>query len=296
MSEGRGSLPPPYSALPERPAWKWPGERGLATWVVVNIEHFEFGKLGPAIQPHLTSQPEIANYAWRDYGNRVGIWRLFDLFDRYPAVRVTAALNADICRLYPAIVEGVLARGWEIMAHGLNNSRGQAGLEVSAEGALIAETLDVIKEFSGQRPVGWLTPGFSVTSHTPELLHRAGITYLADWVNDDQPYFWPVESGQLTMLPYSLETNDISLFLSQRVTGPEFSQAVRDQFAQLETDSATASRVFALGLHPFLVGQPLRLRYLEEVLQIISNSPATWRATGANIAAYYANLFSPDPL
>lgn len=284
------SLPFEYSALPQRPGWRWPGEAGLAAWVVVNIEHFEYGKLGTAIQPHLTSQPEIANYGWRDYGNRAGIWRMFDLFDRYPHVRVTAALNADICTHYPPIVEACVARGWELMAHGPNNSTGQAGLDEEAESQLIVRTLDTIEAASGTRPIGWLTPGFSVTTRTPQLLHEAGVRYLADWVNDDQPYFMPVAGGQLVSVPYTLETNDITLYLSARCTGPEFAQAVRDQFEQLEADSAKASRVFVLGLHPFIVGQPLRLRYLEETLQLMTSRENVWLATGSEIATYFADL------
>ncbi len=285
------ALPFDYSALPERKSWRWPDQKGLAAWVVVNIEHFEYGKLGTAIQPHLTSLPEIANYGWRDYGNRVGIWRMFELFDRYPQIKVTAALNADICRYYPQIVNAVLSRGWEIMAHGPNNSTEQAGLEEEAERNLINQTLKIIQDGTGQRPTGWLTPGFSITTRTFDLLHAAGIRYLADWVNDDQPYYLKLANGEkLVAVPYTLETNDITLCLSGRLTGPEFSQAVCDQFDQLYQESESASRVFTFALHPFIVGQPLRMRYLEEVLQHLTSHPDVWFATGKEIAAHFAEL------
>jgi len=290
----RERISPPfeYSALPERKKWRWPDDTGLATWVVVNIEHFEYGKLGTALQPHLTSLPEIANYGWRDYGNRVGIWRMFDLFDRYPQIKVTAALNADICLYYPKIVEAALARGWELMAHGLNNSTGQAGLDEAAEEELIAQTLQIIQKQSGQLPQGWLTPGFSVTSSTPELLKAAGLTYTADWVNDDQPFMLKLKNGPLVAVPYTLETNDITLCLSARCSGPEFVRAALDQLEQLYQESQQHSRVYTLALHPFIVGQPLRLRYLEEVLEGLVKRQDLWLATGQQIATHFASTQS----
>ncbi len=281
----------PYRAWPDRPYWRWPNGSGLAVWIVVNIEHFEFGKLGTAIQPHLTSLPEIANYGWRDYGNRVGLWRLFELFEAYPTLKITAALNADICRLYPAIVAAIKESGWEVMAHGLNNSTGQAGLALETERSLIRQTLETIELATGQKPVGWLTPGFSITARTFDLLQTAGVRYLADWVNDDQPYYLSTEDGRLVAVPYSLETNDITLCLSGRYTGPEFSQAMRDQFDQLYLESQTGpARVYTLGLHPFIVGQPLRLRYMKEVLDHIAQTEECWSATGGEIAAHFDNL------
>lgn len=290
MSE-KPQLPFAYSALPERALWRFPGGAGLAAWVVVNIEHFEYGKLGTAIQPHLTSLPEIANYGWRDYGNRVGIWRMFELFDKYPQVKVTATVNADICRYYPQIMQAALQRGWEIMAHGLNNSTGHANLDATVERALINETLAIIEEFTGQRPVGWLTPGFSVTTRTNDLLYEAGIRYSADWVNDDQPYYLHLaENRRMVAVPYTLETNDITLCLSARLSGPDYAQAVSDQFEVLRSESSHAPRIFTLALHPFIVGQPLRLPYLEKVVRQLAESSGVWLATGAEIAAYYSTL------
>jgi peptidoglycan/xylan/chitin deacetylase (PgdA/CDA1 family) len=177
------------------------------------------------------------------------------------------------------------------MAHGLNNSTGQAGLEEEAERDLIAQTLKIIQDGTGQLPAGWLTPGFSITTRTADLLHTAGIRYLADWVNDDQPYYLRLTNGEkLVAVPYTLETNDITLCLSARLTGPEFSQAVRDQFDQLYQESKSASRVFTFALHPFIVGQPLRMRYLEEILQHLTSHPDVWFATGQEITAHFASL------
>ena len=284
------SLPPgiTYSALPLRPPLRWPNEARVALWIVVNIEHFEFGSLGPALQPHLTSLPEIANYGWRDYGNRVGIWRMLEVFDRLPQLAVTAALNADICQYYPPIIEAIKQRGWEMLAHGLNNSTAQAGLDRIDERRLIYQTLTTIEAGTGQRPVGWLTPGFSVTERTPALLAEAGLEYLADWVNDDQPYWYEVDDGQrLVAVPYSLETNDITLCLNARYTGPQFVQAVKDQFDALYQDGATTGRVMTLALHPFIMGQPLRIRYLQEALEYLAGQPGVWFAQGRQISQWF---------
>lgn len=279
--------PPAYQPIGDRPALPLPDEARVAVWIVMNVEHFTFGQLGTAIQPHLTSSPEIANYGWRDYGNRVGIWRLFDLFAELE-IPVTAAVNGEICTFYPQIMTGIQHCGWEVMAHGINNSTGHSGMAPQAEADLIAKTLDLLQTTTGQRPQGWLTPGFSITEQTFDLLHQAGIYYTADWVNDDQPFWYPVTHGRLLAIPYTIEANDITLCLSARLTGEEFGRALIDQFDQLWLDGETQPRTMAIGLHPFIVGQPLRMRYLKEALMHIKIRPAVWMTTGAEIYQWYA--------
>lgn len=275
-------LPPSYQPITQRPVIKLPNNARVAVWVVMNVEHFTFGKLGTAIQPHLNSQPEIANYAWRDYGNRVGIWRLLDLFAELK-IPVTAAVNGEIWQFYPEIITAMQQQNWEIMAHGINNSTGHSGMDKETETAIITKTIDLLKQATGKTPKGWLTPGFSITENTFELLYQAGITYTADWVNDDQPYWYPLPNGRLLAIPYTIEANDISLCLSNRFSGGEFAQAIIDQFDQLWLDGETQPRFMAIGLHPFIVGQPLRLKYLKQCLLHIKNQPQTWLTTGENI-------------
>ncbi len=284
--------PPSFQPISKRPTLKLPncdtifdgcqGHR-IAVWVVMNVEHFTFGKLGTAIQPHLNSQPEIANYAWRDYGNRVGIWRLFELFAELE-IPVTAAVNGEICSFYPEIMDGIKDYGWEVMAHGINNSTGHADMDRLKEIATIDRTLELLKQATGKLPKGWLTPGFSITKSTFELLHAAGIVYTADWVNDDQPYWYPLNNeNKILAIPYTIEANDISLCLSNRFSGEEFAQAIADQFDQLWLDGKSNPRVMAIGLHPFIVGQPLRMKYLKQCLLHIKNQPDTWLTTGEGI-------------
>ncbi|MBF2008097.1 MAG: polysaccharide deacetylase family protein, partial [Chlorogloeopsis fritschii C42_A2020_084] len=257
--------PPSFQAITQRPVLKLPNQARVAVWVVMNVEHFTFGKLGTAIQPHLNSYPEIANYGWRDYGNRVGIWRLFDLFAELE-IPVTAAVNGEICQLYPEIIEAIQKYGWEVMAHGINNSTGHSGMEREAELEIIQQTVNLLEKATGKKPKGWLTPGFSITQSTFELLHSVSMVYIADLVNDDQPYWYPLSNGRLLAIPYTIEANDITLCLSNRFSGSEFAQAIADQFEQLWEDGEKQGRVMAIGLHPFIVGQPLRLKYLKQCL------------------------------
>ena len=280
-------LPPAYSALPSRNLPSLPHRARVAVYVVMNIEHFTFGKLGTAIQPHLTSSPEIANYGWRDYGNRVGIWRLFELFAEL-GIPVTAALNAEMVELYPPIIEGILQYGWSVLAHGWNNSTGHSGLAREAEQELIERSLSLLEKVSGSRPWGWLTPGFSVSENTFDLLKAAGIRYTTDWVNDDQPYWFPTAAGPLLGIPYTLEANDISLCLSARLSAEDFAQALIDQFDQLWQDGERSPRIMAIGLHPFIVGQPLRMGSLKKALQHIQSRPQTWLTTGDGLYDWYA--------
>ncbi|MBW4668928.1 MAG: polysaccharide deacetylase family protein [Cyanomargarita calcarea GSE-NOS-MK-12-04C] len=281
--------PPSFEPISQRPGLKLPNNAYLGVWVVMNLEHFTFGKLGTAIQPHLNSYPEIANYGWRDYGNRVGIWRLFELFLELE-IPVTAAVNGEICTLYPEIMEGIQRYGWEVMAHGINNSTGHSGMDRETEIEVIDKTLDLLEGVTGKTPKGWLTPGFSITESTFEFLHSAGIVYTADWVNDDQPYWYPLPNGRLLAIPYTIEANDITLCLSNRFSGAEFAQAIEDQFDQLWEEGQQQPRIMTIGLHPFIVGQPLRLKYLKQCLSHIKNKPNTWLTTGEGIYEWFNQL------
>ncbi len=278
--------PPSFQPINHRPIFNLPNNTRVAVWVVMNVEHFTFGKLGTAIQPHLNSYPEIANYGWRDYGNRVGIWRLFDLFSVLK-IPVTAAVNGEICKFYPQILDAIVQHSWEVMAHGINNSTGHSGMDKATEIEVIKQTLNLIQNATGTTPRGWLTPGFSITESTFEILYNAGIVYTADWVNDDQPYWYELPNGRLLAIPYTIEANDITLCLSNRFSGAEFAQAIIDQFEQLWEEGTTQPRIMAIGLHPFIVGQPLRLKYLQECLQHIKNKPQTWLTTGETIYQWF---------
>ena len=275
-----------YSPIIDRPPLAWPDGARMAVWVIPNVEYFEFDRPGTPFRPPPREMPEVINYSWRDYGPRVGIWRLMALLDRY-GIKATVALNSQVCRHHPRIVEEMLKRGWELMGHGNTNSRSIVGLSDEAEREVIESTIREIREFTGQSPQGWLGPGLGETYNTPDLLAEAGLRYVCDWVADDQPFPMKVRRGSLLAMPYTLELNDIPLFLGQNRTGQQYFEVIRDQFDVLYREGETNGRVMALSLHPFITGVPHRAKYLEKALEHICGHSAVWLARGAEIADWY---------
>ncbi|WP_244610554.1 polysaccharide deacetylase family protein [Microvirga pakistanensis] len=277
----------PYSAIVDRPRLHWPNGARVAVWVIPNIEHFLFDRPSSSIiQSTMGFVPDVLNYSWRDYGVRVGIWRLMDVLEKY-GVKGTVALNADVCRLYPRIIEAGKALGWEWMGHGTNNSTVINGQSEDEERHLITGVLDTIEASTGARPRGWLSPALTESHRTLDILAAAGIRYVADWVNDEQPYRMRVANGEMLSLPYSVEMNDYTAFLEQGLSGEDFAQALRDQFDVLYEDGAGTGRVMSICLHPFLIGHPHRSKHFAEALAHITSRRDVWLATGSEIADWY---------
>ncbi len=272
-----------YSPIIDRPPLRWPNGARVALWVIPNVEHFHFDAIygGTAKTP-----PDVIAYAPRDYGNRVGVWRLMDVFDRY-GIRATAALNAEICEYEPRIIEEGNKRGWEWMGHNLSNSQLLSGLDETAERGVIAETVRIITSAAGTKPRGWLGSGLAETVRTPDLLKEYGIEYVADWINDDQPYVLQTAHGPLYTIPYSGEINDKPAYEARNRTPAEFGQMIRDQFDTLYADGERTARVMAVCLHPYLSGMPHRIRYLDEALSYIAAFDHIWWATGSEIIDAY---------
>jgi len=280
-----------YSAIVTSPPLRWPNDARVAVWVIPNIEHFHIDRPGTALRPESAQQaPDVYNFAWRDYGLRVGIWRLMAILDKY-GVRATVALNAEVCDHYPLIVQEGVKRGWEFMGHGLTNSQRLAGLSEAEEREVIARTLARIEQAVGRRPRGWLGPGLAETWRTPDLLAEAGIEYVGDWCADDQPFPMRVARGELIAMPYTVELNDIPLFLHHHFTGQQFYEAIRDQFDVLYQEGRESGRVMAIALHPFITGVPHRAKYLDQALAYVTGHRHVWLATGSEILdAYRAQL------
>lgn len=279
----------PYRPIVDHPKFFWPGDAAVAVWVVPNIEHYPFGEPGISVNERAAAaSPDVLNHSWRDYGPRVGVWRLFDCLDEV-GVRVSATLNSDVCDYYPRIVEEGCRRGWEWIAHGINNSRRMSGLKEQEEQILVQEVMEKITAATGQRPRGWLGPGLAETARTPDILYESGVEYVCDWVADDLPFALKAGSGHLFALPYSIEINDVELVLRQRLTGPEYRQRLIDHFDRLHAEAVSqkTGRVMAVPLHPFLAGQAHRIRYVAEALAHIAGHQATWLATGAELMDYY---------
>ncbi|MHA6626315.1 polysaccharide deacetylase family protein [Pseudonocardia sichuanensis] len=261
----------------------------MAFYLGLNIEHYQVDKPSTSIFGGTAGlAPDPLNYGWRDYGPRVGIWRMLQSLDRH-GVRATALLNSDVCSRYPQIVQAGLERDWAWVAHGRDNSTFQAGMTREEERAYLVEVVDTIEAATGRRPRGWLGPALTETFETPSLLAELGLQYTLDWCNDEQPYELAVPG--MYSVPYSIELNDVSMFVSRSFTGPEFLQAVRDQLDQLYEDSAESGRVMALCVHPFSVSQPFRHRYFDQALEYIAGHEGVWLATSDEILdAYRAGL------
>ncbi|GCE28097.1 polysaccharide deacetylase [Dictyobacter alpinus] len=250
----------------------------------------------PLDQPGMSLNPSTAmfkpdplNTGWRDYGPRVGIWRLMDLFDR-SGIRASCLLNSDACTYYPEIVEEGKKRNWAWIAHGKNNSVRLGTMTREDERVYLTEMTQVITEATGQQPKGWLGPALTESFNTPSLLQELGYSYLLDWGCDDQPFSLNVLQGRLLSVPYSLEINDSAIYVSKTLPGKEYAQMLIDQFKVLYAEGADTARVMGLGLHPFISGQPFRIRYLQEVLAYISQQKDVWLTTSDEIATWYLNV------
>jgi len=273
------SSPFPYLPVTERPVFKWPNGSRIAVWVVPNIEHFHI-EMGPGA-------PDIRNYARRDYGNRVGVWRLMEVLTRHK-IRGTVALNGEVVEHYPQIMKECGRLNWELMGHGETNSTMLSGLDKDREKAVIASTKAAIAS-CGQSMRGWLGPGLTETWNTLDLLKDAGVEYVADWCNDDMPY--RMNNG-LHSIPYSLELNDMPLFNMPSISIADFKQRIVDSFDVLHAEGAKSAKVMCIALHPFLIGAPHRIKYLDEALKHITSHDGVWLATGSEIINAYreANL------
>jgi len=273
----------PYDPLPDRPILEWPNRARVAVWVIPNIEHFRFDD--PALGHPPGSVPDVPAYSERDYGNRVGIWRLMDILDRH-GVRATVALNADVCAFEPRIIRAGNERRWEWMGHGQTNSQLLTGLDAGAEAVLIREVIATIARATGAAPRGWLGPGRQETFNTPDLLAEAGIEYIVDWSADDLPIPLRVRTGRLLAMPYSNIT-DMLAFAYWHWTGEQFYHLIRDQFDQLYEEGKTRPRALSIALHPYLSGRPHRSLWLDKALQYITRHDGVWLATGGEIADWY---------
>ena len=255
-----------YSPIIKRPDYSWPGGKRLAFYIALNIEHFAFGA-GLGIDPHNRGGPQSSrNFAWRDYGNRVGNWRLFNILDelKLPA---SILLNSSVCYHYPEIVEKIKARGDDVLGHGRTNSEVMKPLWADDEARVIQEITEVIEKYVGVRPTGWMGPAASESNVTPDLLKEAGYTHLLDWPVDDQPIWMKTRSGPLLSVPYPMELNDAGTLALRDHTGRQFADMIVDQFDEMLEQSEKQPIVFALSLHGFIVGQPFRLRPLRQAIK-----------------------------
>ena len=280
----------PYSNITTRPVYDWPNGTRLAVYVAVNVEQFSFGEgKGAAIAP-----PDQANshsvFSWRDYGNRVGIWRLLELFDAFD-IPIEAQMNLAVYEHCPDIPAALRQRGHEILGHGITNSDMQEHLDEAAEAALIAEVTETIARHEGGRPWGWMSPWLSNSALTPDLLQEAGYHYFMDWTCDDQPIWMTTRAGRILAMPYPVECNDTRSIVWYGHTAGEFVGMLIDGFDEMLAQSEEQPLVFPISIHPFVMGRPYRIRHLRRFFEhIAAQRDRIWLTRPRDICAHIESL------
>ena len=275
----------PYSAIIDRPPLTLPGDARMVVWTIVNVEHWSIERAMPrTVLPPPMGQPllpDLPNWAWHEYGMRVGFWRIFDCMQKF-RLTPTLALNDMVCSSYPRIAQAALDAGWEFMGHGWTQTPMH---KVEDQRGAIRDTMAAIKAFTGKPPRGWESPGLTETHDTIDRLAEAGIDYVA--VLDDQPTYISTAHGSIVSVPYTVEVNDISLMVLQHHSGEELLRRGREQFDRLYEESATSRRVMAISVHPYISGVPHRIGYLEQLYHYVLAKPGVLHWTGERIADWF---------
>lgn len=275
-----------YVPIINRPDYVWPGGARLAVFIALNLEHFAFGEgLGAELAPG-GPQPDVLNYAWRDYGNRVGAWRLRDLFDALD-LPASVLANSAMYGYAPQLMASFRARGDEIVGHGRTNSERQSLLDPVAEAELIAEATRILTQAEGVAPQGWLSPWIAESAVTPDLLVEAGYGYTLNWCMDDQPVWMRTRAGRLLAIPYPQEINDIPAIVARKDAADVFADMIIANFDEMLLQSVKQPLVMGIALHPYLVGQPYRLRALRRALcHVAAHRDQIWLTRAGAIHTY----------
>lgn len=277
-----------YDPIVDRPPLKWPGNARLAVLICPAILDYEFvPPENPWLNPWArTSPPDVLGFCRQEFGNRVGFWRVLKLFDKY-GIRPTAVVNVDALERWPDIVAAIKERQWDVLGHGISNTRFIYDYDEDTERAYYREMLDRVETLTGVRMKGMGGPGPQAgTESTPDLLAEVGFLYHSDWSMDDQPFPLRVRTGKLIAMPYPADMmNDVTALAFGEAN--DYCLAVKSQFDRLYREGAESGRVLTLVLHPALIGQPQRIGHLERILEYIGSFSGVWQTTGAEAAAYY---------
>ena len=283
----------PFSAIVDRPPLKLPGDARVIVWTIVNLEVWDIGKpMARQVLPAPTGVallPDVPNWSWHEYGMRVGFWRFKRLYDRL-GIRPTLSINARVCIDYPRVAQACKDAGWEFMGHSFE--QGPIHKEADQQ-AMIERSLETLEKFTGKRPVGWLGPGLTQTLETPDLLAGAGVKYIGDWVYDDEPTVIKTTNGPLVTLPYTMEMNDIPMMAVQHHESDYLLKRMTDQFDRLYAESAQRAKIVSLAIHPYLSGQPHRIKYLEAIYDYVKRFDGVLHWNGEQILDWYKSA-APD--
>lgn len=277
----------PYLPIVDRAPFDWPGGRRLAVWVVPNVEHYEYLPPLQTVDPYQrTPHPDVRMYAYRDYGNRVGFWRMVEVLDRHD-IPCTVSLNVGVLDLYPEIAAAIVDRDWDVMSHGLYNTRELTGLSRDEERTLLELCNSVLERHTGRRFRGMLGPYISGNIWTPDIMAELGMSYHADWVHDERPSPLLNASGApMVALPYTYDLNDAPILMRSPAEGSAFLERWFAQIDRLRREGGTG-RIACLVLHPFTIGQPHRIRHLDRLLARLRTYDDVWIATGSEIVDHY---------
>ncbi len=255
----------PYSAIVDRPPLKLPGTTRVVLWTIVNLEVWDIGRpMARQVIPAPTGQallPDVPNWSWHEYGMRVGVWRFFQLYEKL-GIRPTLSINARVCEDYERVAAQARDAGWEFMGHAYD--QGPIHKQEDQRG-MIHRSMDILERFTGKRPKGWLGPGLTQTLDTPEYLAEAGVKYIGDWVWDDEPSDIITAKGPLVTLPYTVENNDIPMMAVANHESPYWLQRFKDSLDRLHAEGGERAKIMAVAIHPYISGQPHRIKYLEEI-------------------------------
>lgn len=271
-----------------RPKIVWPGGKKLAFWIAPNIEYYEFDPpVNPSRAPWPRPNPDITGYSQRDWGNRVGHWRLMDLLDKY-GMRGSISLSIGLIDHHPEIIEACAARNWEFFSHGIYNTRYSYGMDEAQERAVLEDSIRSVEKATGQRIRGYLAPALTHTERTLDLIAEHDFWYSCDLFQDDQPQPLKTKTGKLVSMPYSLEVNDVITYSVQGWSPQRYTDVLIRQFDQLLKEGETSGTVMCIPLHAYLVSQPHRIRIFEDALKhITAHSEDVWITTGAEIADHF---------
>ena len=282
-----------WSPIINRGTLRWPDNARVALCVIVNLEHTEWsppeGSFSASLAGGLGIRPfpDYSRFSHREYGHRVGIFRVLDVLERY-GIKATVAMDVQTAENYPYLVNHCKDRGCEIIGHGVSASQMiTSNMPEQEELEYIRACVEALRRATGTAPAGWLGPEFGESSRTPGLLAQAGISYVCDWVNDEQPYSMTVQSGELFALPVMLEMDDVNALWDRRVTIDRYGELLKDGFDTLYRDGDQNGRLMVLNLHPWLIGQPFRIGYLDEALGHMFQRQGVWAATGSEIIDWF---------
>jgi allantoinase len=289
-------LPFEYWPIIKRQGLKYQNDERIAVWFGLNIESYDVDKPATSIFGGTSMlSPDPLNYGWRDYSVRVGIWRMIELFDKYK-IKPSCLINSDVCINYPDIINAGNKRNWPWIVHGKTNSVLHTNMDRDNERKYLEHIIQTITAHTGIKPNGWLGPALTETYSTPAILSKLGLNYILDWCNDDQPYPLKKEMGKMISVPYSIEINDIPIFIGRGMTGEEFYDILKDQFDVLYQEGINHKRVMAIGLHPFIIGQAFRIKYLEKFISYIKSKNNVWITTSDEIASWYMNNYYDEEI